>query len=162
MSVGLKNVCLTWRLPGASRNTARPALPGNPRTLACSAVTFPERCRRSVASVGEAQPAGARPGWATPATAWALVGVTVLLAAALIPLSLGARQNPLATGSAQIAVAVSLAAVGVVVARHRPRNPIGCRTWHHDLSATAWPPARWGGFRLRWAARWPVLALDGC
>jgi len=29
-----------------------------------------------------------------PATAWTLAGLTVLLAVALIPLSLAARQNP--------------------------------------------------------------------
>jgi hypothetical protein len=36
-----------------------------------------------------------------------------------------ARQNPLATGGAPFLVAVSFAAVGLVVAWHRPRNPIG-------------------------------------
>ncbi len=60
-----------------------------------------------------------------PVTAWVLAGLTLLLAAALIPLSLLARQNPLATGGPQIAVDVSFAAVGLVVARHRPGNPIG-------------------------------------
>jgi hypothetical protein len=60
-----------------------------------------------------------------PATAWVLAGLTLLLAAALVPLSLLARQNPLATGGPQIAVDVSFAAVGLVVARHRPGNPVG-------------------------------------
>jgi hypothetical protein len=60
-----------------------------------------------------------------PATAWALAGLMVLLAIALIPLSLAARQNPLVTGGPDIAVAVPFAAVGLVVARHRPQNPIG-------------------------------------
>jgi hypothetical protein len=60
-----------------------------------------------------------------PATAWALAGLTVLLAAALIPLSVAARQNPLATGGPNVVIAVSFAAVGLVVAWHRPRNPIG-------------------------------------
>ena len=60
-----------------------------------------------------------------PATAWALVGLTVLLAAALVPLSLAARQNPLATGGANVVIALSFAAVGLVVAWHRPQNPIG-------------------------------------
>jgi hypothetical protein len=60
-----------------------------------------------------------------PVTAWVLAGLTLLLAAALIPLSLIARQNPLAAGGPQIAVDVSFAAVGLVVARHRPGNPIG-------------------------------------
>jgi hypothetical protein len=60
-----------------------------------------------------------------PVTAWVLAGLTLLLAAALVPLSLLARQNPLATGGPQIAVDVSFAAVGLVVARHRPGNPVG-------------------------------------
>ncbi len=60
-----------------------------------------------------------------PATAWALAGLTVLLAAALVPLSLAARQNPLATGGANVVIALSFGVVGLVVARHRPRNPIG-------------------------------------
>ena len=60
-----------------------------------------------------------------PATAWALAGLTVVLAAALVPLSLAAGQNPLATGGANVVIAVSFAAVGLVVAWHRPQNPIG-------------------------------------
>jgi hypothetical protein len=60
-----------------------------------------------------------------PVTAWALAGLVLVLAAALIPLSLLAHQNPLATGGPQIAVDVSFAAVGLVVARHRPGNPSG-------------------------------------
>jgi hypothetical protein len=43
----------------------------------------------------------------------------------VIPLSLAAKQNPLATGGPDVVVAVSFAVVGLVVARHRPRNPIG-------------------------------------
>jgi two-component system, NarL family, sensor kinase len=43
----------------------------------------------------------------------------------MIPLSLAARQNPLATAGPQIAVWVSFGAAGLVVAWHRPRNPIG-------------------------------------
>jgi hypothetical protein len=64
-------------------------------------------------------------GWLRrSATAWVLVGLELVLAVALIPLSLAARANPLATG-AVIAIAVPFAVVGLVVARHRPRNPIG-------------------------------------
>jgi len=58
-------------------------------------------------------------------TAWALVGLVVLLAVALIPLSLAARQNPLASGGPQLAIAVPFVVVGLVVAWHRPRNLIG-------------------------------------
>ena len=60
-----------------------------------------------------------------PATAWVLAGLTVLFAAAMIPLSLAARQNPLASGGPQFAITVPFAVVGLVVARHRPRNLIG-------------------------------------
>ena len=44
------------------------------------------------------------PFWARPATAWALAGLAVLLAAALIPLSITARQNPLTQGNAATVV----------------------------------------------------------
>jgi two-component system, NarL family, sensor kinase len=65
------------------------------------------------------------PFWAAPATAWALAGLTALLAAALVPLSLAARQNPLATEGANVVGVLSFAVVGLVVAWYRPRNPIG-------------------------------------
>jgi hypothetical protein len=61
---------------------------------------------------------------ARPATAWTLAGLVLLLIAALVPLSLTAGQFTLATGALS-AIPVAFAAVGVVVARHRPRNPIG-------------------------------------
>jgi hypothetical protein len=48
-----------------------------------------------------------------------------VLAVAMIPLSLAARQNPLATGGPSAVVFVAFAVVGVVVAWYRPRNPIG-------------------------------------
>ncbi len=57
--------------------------------------------------------------------AWTLAGLTVLLAVALIPLSLAARQNPLTTGGPNVVIGASFAAVGLVVAWHRPQNPIG-------------------------------------
>ena len=60
-----------------------------------------------------------------PATAWTLAGLTVLLTVALVPLSLAARQNPFAAGGANGVIAVAFAVVGLVVAWHRPRNPIG-------------------------------------
>jgi hypothetical protein len=44
-----------------------------------------------------------------PTTAWVLAGLTVLFAAAMIPLSLAARQNPLATAGPEVAVCVSFA-----------------------------------------------------
>jgi hypothetical protein len=57
--------------------------------------------------------------------AWTLVGLTVLLAVALVPLSLAARQNPLTTGGPNVVIGLSFGVVGLVVAWHRPRNPIG-------------------------------------
>jgi hypothetical protein len=70
--------------------------------------------------------AGGRHSWlASPASAAVLAGLTVLLAVAVIPLSFATRQNPLATGGPNAVVAVSFAVVGLVVAWHRPRNPIG-------------------------------------
>jgi len=60
-----------------------------------------------------------------PATAWALAGLILALSLVLIPLALTAGQNPLAAGGPQVVVAVSFAAVGLVIARHRPANPIG-------------------------------------
>ena len=62
---------------------------------------------------------------ARPATAWTLAGLTVLLTGALIPLSLAARQSPFAAGGANVVISLVFAAVGLVVARHRPRNPLG-------------------------------------
>ena len=63
------------------------------------------------------------PYWAN--LAWALVALMLLLAAAWIPLSLATRQNPLAAGAAQVVTSWAFAVVGLVVALHRPRNPIG-------------------------------------
>jgi hypothetical protein len=66
------------------------------------------------------------PFWARPATAWALAGLAVLSAAAMVPLSVAARQNPLAQGNAtNVVVAGCFSVVGLVLAWHRPRNPIG-------------------------------------
>jgi hypothetical protein len=66
-----------------------------------------------------------------PTTAWVLAGLVLVQIVALIPLSLAARQNPLATegagaqGGTSTVVAVSCAVVGLMVAWHRSRNPIG-------------------------------------
>src|ERR1700745_3472423 len=67
---------------------------------------------------------GLRSPLASPATAAALAVVVVLLAAAMIPLSVLARQNLLAN-AAQLAIGVPMGAVGFIVARRQPRNPIG-------------------------------------
>jgi len=63
------------------------------------------------------------PYWAN--LAWALAALMLSLAAAGVPLSLAARQNPLAAGATQVVTSGAFAAVGLVVALHRPRNPIG-------------------------------------
>jgi len=68
--------------------------------------------------------AGRRLRLASPATAAALAVVVVLLAAALVPLSLLARQNVLSNVGSN-AVFLPMAAVGLVVARRQPGNPIG-------------------------------------
>ena len=47
-----------------------------------------------------------------------------VLAAALVPLSLAARQSPLVNGGEALG-SIPFAAVGVVIARRQPRNPIG-------------------------------------
>jgi hypothetical protein len=66
-----------------------------------------------------------------PVTASVLAGLVLVQIVALIPLSLAARQNPLLTGGAgaqggtSTVIAVSCAVVGLMVAWHRPRNPIG-------------------------------------
>jgi hypothetical protein len=61
---------------------------------------------------------------ASPAAALALGVVLALLAAALVPLSLLARQSPLVNGGEALG-AVVFAPVGVLLARRQPRNPIG-------------------------------------
>jgi hypothetical protein len=68
--------------------------------------------------------AGRRLRLASPATAAALAVAVVLLAAALVPLSLLARQNVLSDVGSN-AVFLPMAAAGLVVARRQPGNPIG-------------------------------------
>ena len=82
--------------------------------------------RTDAAIGGESAWAAERRSWlASPASASVLAALTLVFAVAMIPLSLAARQNPLATAGPQIAVWLSFGAVGLVVAWHRPRNPIG-------------------------------------
>jgi hypothetical protein len=61
---------------------------------------------------------------ASPAAASALGVLIVLLAAAVIPLDVLARQGVLAN-AAQLVVGVPMAAVGLIVARRQPGNPVG-------------------------------------
>jgi hypothetical protein len=73
--------------------------------------------------------AAERLGWrrvrlASPATATALVAAIGVLTAALVPLSLLARQDVLSNLS-QDAPFLPLGAAGWVIARRQPRNPIG-------------------------------------
>ena len=95
-----------------------------------AAVTFPGRSGPSVGPVNHAKTAaraaeaGRRFRAASPTAALALGAVLALLAAALIPLSLLARQSPLVNGGEALG-AVLFAPVGVFLARRQPRNPIG-------------------------------------
>jgi hypothetical protein len=61
---------------------------------------------------------------ASPGTATALLVVVLLLAAALIPLTVLARQNALAN-AALLAISLPMGAVGLIVARRQPGNPVG-------------------------------------
>ena len=61
---------------------------------------------------------------ASPRTALVLGVLFAVLAAALVPLSLAARQSPLVNGGEALG-SIPFAAVGVVIARRQPRNPIG-------------------------------------
>jgi hypothetical protein len=55
----------------------------------------------------------------------AAVGVTVLLAAASVPLYFLTNQNWLVDGGENVAVAVLFAVAGFVIVRRQPRNPVG-------------------------------------
>ena len=55
----------------------------------------------------------------------ALVALTVLLAAASVPLYAMTHQNWLVNGTGNIVVAVLFAVVGFIIVRRQPRNPIG-------------------------------------
>jgi uncharacterized membrane protein len=82
--------------------------------------------RADTASDRASAQAGRRHSWlASPASASVLAALTLALAVAMIPLSLATRQNPLATGGPNVVVFVAFAVVGMVVAWHRPHNPIG-------------------------------------
>ena len=72
----------------------------------------------------ERTPHGRRVRTASPAVALALGIVLAALAAAVIPLSLLARQSPAVNGGEAVA-AVLFAPVGVFLAWRVPRNPIG-------------------------------------
>ena len=73
---------------------------------------------------GQAQATGRRSWLASAAAANALAVLVVLLAAAVIPLSVLARQNVLAN-AALPAISLPMGAVGLIVARRQPGNPIG-------------------------------------
>jgi hypothetical protein len=114
------------------RNPARGPSRERRRMTAGAAVTFPERGERSFWSVTEAdgdrRPVpggdGRRFRLASPRTALVLGALFAVLAVALVPLSLTARQNPLVNGGEALGT-IPFAAVGVFIARRQPRNPIG-------------------------------------
>ena len=69
-------------------------------------------CQRQAAGAGSEEPVG----WSPPACTSVLAALTLVLAVAMMPLSLAARQNPLATGGPNVVVFVAFAVVAVVVA----------------------------------------------
>jgi hypothetical protein len=71
----------------------------------------------------------------SPVIALLLGGLVLVLAGALIPLSLVSHANPLGTATVGLGIAVPFAAVGVVVARRQPRNAIG---WIMLAAALCW------------------------
>ena len=96
-----------------------------------SAVTFPERSERGVGhmkagSSGELAPQalGGRRRLRASYAAIGLAALVLLLAIAVIPFTLAARQGVL-YNVGQVATFLPIAAVGFMVAWHRPRNPIG-------------------------------------
>ena len=101
-----------------------------------SAVTFPERSRRTVSGVQEGNPAegtaAASPGTrrfqlASPQAVLVVFGCFVLvMIAALVPLAQLAHQSPAGTGGgAPVWGFLPFGVVGFVVAWRRPHNPLG-------------------------------------
>jgi hypothetical protein len=82
---------------------------------------------QSAAGLGSlaAVPTGHRFTWASPATATVLVALTLVLVGTEAALSFLARDFAVADGGAAPAALLVYVVVGVVVARHQPRNPIG-------------------------------------
>jgi len=97
------------------------------------AVTFSERLRPIVRSVGEAQPVGRQTvtqvegrhvSLASPGTAVALGVVVLALGIVLVALGVLLHKSPGAI-SLHVAVILLVGAVSVLVAARQPRNPIG-------------------------------------
>jgi hypothetical protein len=97
--------------------------------------------------VGEVQPAGGqapvtsevtgrRFTLASPLTATVLGALVLALAVTGVALSFLARNSAVSDGGAGLAAVLVYAAVGVVVARHQPRNPIGWIMAAGALAAT--------------------------
>jgi MFS family permease len=78
----------------------------------------------TVAGTRQTDIADRRLALGSPPTAAALGVLIVLLAAAVIPLTVLAHQ-PVAGNAAQLLVGVPMGVVGFIVARRQPRNPIG-------------------------------------
>jgi hypothetical protein len=97
-----------------------------------------------------ATPTRRRARLATPVTATAVGVVILVLAVALVPLSLLGRQSVLSNVS-QVAPFLPLAAVGLIVARRQPRNPIGwllLATTAGTLVSSDCEPYTWLVYRL--------------
>src|SRR5580700_2893615 len=99
----------------------------------CSAVTFPERSGRSVASVTADTASHRTPGragghprrLASPATASVLGALLLVLAAATLTLKGFDHQLTTSGTGWGFAIVFIYGGVGLVVARRQPRNPIG-------------------------------------
>ena len=110
---------------------------GEPRdhwlcTVPCRSVTFPERSERSVDRVGQAQPVSGQvtaegrrlwPGSKVAAVALAALAVAIF-AGSLVLYAL-TRQNLAENGGQETIIFAAFITVGLVIAWHRPGNPIG-------------------------------------
>jgi hypothetical protein len=124
--------------------------------------------------VGEAQPAGRqalaadaasrRFRLASPATATALGVLLFVLAAASVVLAGLSHQLTISTAAPPVIVILIYAGVGVVVARHQPRNPVPL--WVPAVALFAlvillFPDGRLASRRWRWVL-WAYAGLVAC
>jgi hypothetical protein len=79
---------------------------------------------RTTERTPQAQVAGRRSRLASPAAAATLAALVVLLAVAVIPLTVLAHQGVQANAT-QLVIGLPICAVGFIVARRQPGNPIG-------------------------------------
>jgi hypothetical protein len=73
----------------------------------------------------QADVAGRRFRWASPATATALGALVLVLVGTTVALAILIHQLTILNVATGLTIPLTYAAVGVVVARHQPRNPVG-------------------------------------